>query len=279
MILHVRVVEAKDLPKMDVIGKADPYVIIQMSGTKYSSKTKTVYDTYNPYWNEEFHFQVTNINTNHIDFLLKDEDRFTRDDPISKLRISLSHLQINRVVDNWYSPTPVKHVKKGGRLHLVLHLAEAGVQAFVDRAPPLGLAASTIGMAANNFRMFGQNITQMATNPNYCNPMMGAIPHPSMGPQPVPMFPQPQPFPMYQQPQIPMYQQPQPVPMYPQPQPVPMYQQPQPVPMYQQPQPVPMYQQPQQVPMYQPPNPQPSPGYPQQQINEGYKPLFPPPGM
>lgn len=228
MELHVRVVEAQDIPKMDFFGKADPYCILQMSSSSDSRKTKVCSNTYTPVWNEEFHFPVANQTRDALHILIKDRDRGMADDPISKIEIPISSLQVGNVMDRWYNMNPIKGVKKGGRLRLVLHLAQKGLPAF-----------------------------QLSHNTMMGNPMM---PPPQMG---SPMMPPPMqngymPYNQYQQnwgPPPPMNQQYQP-PMNQQYQPPPMsqqYQQYPPPPMMGQPysqysQPPPMSQQYQQYP-------------------------------
>ena len=58
-ILHVRVIRATKLLKMDLLGLSDPYVKLNLSGEKHSSKKTTVKKkTLNPEWNEEFKLSV-----------------------------------------------------------------------------------------------------------------------------------------------------------------------------------------------------------------------------
>ena len=279
---------------MDLIGSVDPYVLIQMSNSKHIYKTKTIKNTYNPRWNQEFSFPVTNPQNDYITFFLKDSDTVKTDDPISKLKIQLCTLQINKVNDQWYSPTPVMKIKKGGQLHLVIQLAQQGVVPFRE-APPPGQAFGAFGMAANNFMMFGQGVMQMATNPQFqanslaSNPMAGAIPHPMYQQQPMMapgMMPQPmmgQPQPGMMMPQANMMPPPGVLPpqqgymMQPQPG---MMMQPQPMPMQQpgmmmQPQPA-MMMQPMQMPIQQPQPMHAQQAQPQYGLSQ---PIFPPPGM
>jgi hypothetical protein len=190
MNLHVRVVEATDIPKMDFLGKADPYCILKLSSSRKSVKTLVKKNTYNPVWDEVFHFRVNDETRDSLRITMKDED-LTSDDLISSLTIQLCTLQINKVYDSWYNPTPAKGVKKGGKLHLVVHLAQEGVLPFRE-APPPNQIGGAFGMAANNLAMLGQNFMQMARNP-----MMGSIPRPYMQPQPYMQQPgmmQPQPY-------------------------------------------------------------------------------------
>ncbi|KAK6136179.1 hypothetical protein DH2020_030070 [Rehmannia glutinosa] len=58
-ILHVKVVRALKLLKMDLLGLSDPYVKLSLSGEKLSTKKTTVKKmTLNPEWNEDFKLSV-----------------------------------------------------------------------------------------------------------------------------------------------------------------------------------------------------------------------------
>lgn len=54
MALHVRVIAGKDLPKSDLITKSDPYCICKLGNEE--NKTKVCENTFDPQWNEEFHY-------------------------------------------------------------------------------------------------------------------------------------------------------------------------------------------------------------------------------
>ncbi|KAL5990600.1 hypothetical protein ACLOJK_011502 [Asimina triloba] len=54
-ILHVKVLRALNLSKMDIFGKSDPYVKLSMIGEKLPSKKTTIkMKNLNPEWNEQF---------------------------------------------------------------------------------------------------------------------------------------------------------------------------------------------------------------------------------
>ncbi|MQM08037.1 hypothetical protein Taro_040884 [Colocasia esculenta] len=57
-VLSVTVQSAEDLPAMDLMGNADPYVVVQMRKTGTKNKTRVVNDSLNPAWNQTFDFVV-----------------------------------------------------------------------------------------------------------------------------------------------------------------------------------------------------------------------------
>lgn len=130
MQLHVRVIEAEGLPKMDVFGSVDPYCQLQVNTVQKVERTKTIKNCKHPVWNEEFHFPVHDISTDTLYLLLKDYDRVSNDDPISKAKIPIYTLKMSQVVDEWITMIPVKNVKKGGKLRVVLHLGKLNEKPF-----------------------------------------------------------------------------------------------------------------------------------------------------
>ncbi|KAG4187225.1 hypothetical protein ERO13_A08G089100v2 [Gossypium hirsutum] len=57
-VLSVTVITAEDLPIVDLMGKADPYVVLTMKKSELKNKTRVVNDSLNPVWNQTFDFVV-----------------------------------------------------------------------------------------------------------------------------------------------------------------------------------------------------------------------------
>lgn len=57
-VLSVTVISAEDLPAVDLMGKADPYVGLTLKKSEAKSKTRVVNDCLNPVWNQTFDFVV-----------------------------------------------------------------------------------------------------------------------------------------------------------------------------------------------------------------------------
>lgn len=133
MIFNLRVIEAKDLPKMDINGKADPYCKIYLStNSKDAKHTKKLKKTLTPVFNDVFTFDVTNFSPSDYIFIkLKDQDPVKAED-ISTINLPIIEYELGKVYDLWKDMTPAKGVKKGGQIHLVIHISLAGEEPFVD---------------------------------------------------------------------------------------------------------------------------------------------------
>lgn len=86
MKLHVRVMEARGLAARDSNGFSDPFVRLQLGSTR--TRTSVVYRNLNPSWNEEFVFNVVDLDE-ELSIMVWDEDRFT-DDFLGQVRIPVS---------------------------------------------------------------------------------------------------------------------------------------------------------------------------------------------
>lgn len=75
-ILHVKVIRAVKLLKMDLLGLSDPYVKLSLSGEKLPAKKTTVIKkTLNPEWNEEFKLAVKDPQSQMLHINVYDWDK------------------------------------------------------------------------------------------------------------------------------------------------------------------------------------------------------------
>src|SRR3989338_551637 len=97
--VKVQVVEAQNLMIAD-LKSSDPYVEIITS--KKTQKTKVIKKNLNPVWNEEFIFDLENPKLDSIQFVVKDHDRFSKDDPLGQAKIlSFSSFTMGEPNDVW----------------------------------------------------------------------------------------------------------------------------------------------------------------------------------
>ncbi|CAM9485128.1 unnamed protein product, partial [Hapterophycus canaliculatus] len=141
--VRVRVVEARDLPEMDrtVRGEfcTDAYVDIKFRN--YEQRTAVCKKTLNPYWGEEFKFEVADdsvLQNEPIEFKVMDHDVYTTNDAIGLVYVDLSPLfmrtaereqdsQRDLVVQGWF---PLYDTLRGvrGALCLVIKVRFIGDQ-------------------------------------------------------------------------------------------------------------------------------------------------------
>ena len=96
-------------------------------------KTKIIKKTLNPIWNEEYNFPIKSLGTDVLHLSLKDWDSFGKDDPISTYELKISSLPFGIVMDEWINFVPVQGVSKGGKVHIIYHIASPGSYAFIDK--------------------------------------------------------------------------------------------------------------------------------------------------
>ncbi|KAK8894723.1 Protein Aster-C [Tritrichomonas musculus] len=121
--LQLRVIEAKNVPKMDTAGKSDPFVKAGVIGLDDPKKTKYVSNTDTPTWNEVLTITYKDQTNDRLKIVLYDHDTVSEDDPIATLEIPLSSIDNEKGVDQWYKMEPCKEVKddKGIKIHLSIH--------------------------------------------------------------------------------------------------------------------------------------------------------------
>jgi Ca2+-dependent lipid-binding protein len=144
MEARLNIIGARGLPKMDSVGKTDPYVKAQIIGDSKVQKTATINNTDFPVWNAQFIFPVVSYGTQILDLNVFDED-VAKDDEIGGLKLQLYELPPGRVIDHWYRLTPAKGIADAGELHIRIQVALTGAPLFVD-APfqPLNLKVGII---------------------------------------------------------------------------------------------------------------------------------------
>jgi hypothetical protein len=130
--VHVRVLQAIDIAKMDA-NATDAYCILKV-GACPDKKTRVIKNSMQPQWNQDFHFSVPNASQSTLTIKMRDEDIIC-DDDMATLSIPLSSIPVGQVIDQWYDMVPVRNVKKGGRLHLIIHVGRTGEAPFVNASP------------------------------------------------------------------------------------------------------------------------------------------------
>ena len=122
MILHVKAMEATDIPSLDIIGKSDPYLLFKLNSTEKTWKTSHINNNHSPKWEEEFDIPISSNADDILTVELWDKDTLTPDDLISSLVFLIKYFPIGKVTDIWYNFNPANGVEKGGKVRLIFHL-------------------------------------------------------------------------------------------------------------------------------------------------------------
>nr|CAD1840141.1 unnamed protein product [Ananas comosus var. bracteatus] len=114
-VLSVTIISAEDLPAMDLMGKADPFVALTMKKTETKYKTRVVNDSLNPTWNQTFDFVVEDGLHDMLILEVYDHDTF-RKDYIGRCIMTLTRVVLEGEITDSF---PLEGAKSG---KLNLHL-------------------------------------------------------------------------------------------------------------------------------------------------------------
>ncbi|XP_011020212.1 PREDICTED: synaptotagmin-5-like [Populus euphratica] len=78
-VLSITVISAEDLPVVDLMGKADPFVTLTMKKSEMRNKTRVVNNNLNPVWNQTFDFVVEDGLHDMLIVEVWDHDTFGKD--------------------------------------------------------------------------------------------------------------------------------------------------------------------------------------------------------
>ncbi|CAF1575746.1 unnamed protein product, partial [Adineta steineri] len=108
--LKVEVIQAQELPAMDMSGTSDPYVkVYVLPDKKKKFETKVYRKTLNPVFNETFIFKnlaYGEIGGKTLIFAVYDFDRFSRHDQIGEVQIPLNTVDLGKVIREIKDLTP-----------------------------------------------------------------------------------------------------------------------------------------------------------------------------
>ncbi|VDM35041.1 unnamed protein product [Hydatigera taeniaeformis] len=136
--LTVGVIQATDLPGMDMSGTSDPYVKVYLMPEKKKFETKVHRKTLNPVFNETFLFKhICSIYTRNLPlkeiflsykvpyaevagktlrFNVFDFDRFSKHDQIGQIVVPLGSVDLARVIEEWRDLLPPDDDEKENKL-------------------------------------------------------------------------------------------------------------------------------------------------------------------
>ncbi|EUB61391.1 Synaptotagmin-1 [Echinococcus granulosus] len=116
--LTVGVIQATDLPGMDMSGTSDPYVKVYLMPEKKKFETKVHRKTLNPVFNETFLFKVpyAEVAGKTLRFNVFDFDRFSKHDQIGQIVVPLGSVDLARVIEEWRDLLPPDDDEKENKL-------------------------------------------------------------------------------------------------------------------------------------------------------------------
>ncbi|WRX32219.1 C2 domain - like 10 [Theobroma cacao] len=114
-VLSVSVISAEDLPVVDLMGKADPYVVLTMKKSEARNKTRVVNDSLNPVWNQTFDFVVEDGLHDMLILEVWDHDTFGKD-YMGRCILTLTRV----ILEGEYKDSLQLEGAKSGKLNLYL---------------------------------------------------------------------------------------------------------------------------------------------------------------
>nr|NP_001107602.1 synaptotagmin [Ciona intestinalis]BAF93470.1 synaptotagmin [Ciona intestinalis] len=117
--LAVGVIQAADLPGMDMGGTSDPYVkVFMLPDKKKKQETKVHRKTLNPVFNETFNFKVpyNEIGGKTLVFAVYDFDRFSKHDIIGEVRVPMNQVDLGTITEEWRDLTSAENDKENEKL-------------------------------------------------------------------------------------------------------------------------------------------------------------------
>ncbi|XP_023666723.1 synaptotagmin-1-like isoform X2 [Paramormyrops kingsleyae] len=102
--LIVGIIQAAELPAMDMGGTSDPYVkVYLLPDKKKKFETKVHRKTLNPCFNEQFIFKVpyTELGGKTLVMTVYDFDRFSKHDAIGDVRVPMNKVDFSHVTEEW----------------------------------------------------------------------------------------------------------------------------------------------------------------------------------
>ena len=102
--LTVEVAEAKNVPRMDLLGRCDTYCVLILNGSsKQSIYTTTVIPrNTNPEWNETFTWLISSKLDKVLTITLMDKDTLKSDDMVGCVYVNLHELPLDKEVNRWW---------------------------------------------------------------------------------------------------------------------------------------------------------------------------------
>jgi Ca2+-dependent lipid-binding protein len=145
-----------DILNLDVLTGSDAFVDIRCGMDSFH--TKTVMDSQEPKWNEEFHFR--SFGSPYVHASLFDKDKYDKDDPLGMVEINLDKITAGEPINEWYTLKPMQGcMNPSGELHLVVTWEVLDSEVGLVKRKP-AKATKTVVSPAKPHHVFSQ-VTQV----------------------------------------------------------------------------------------------------------------------
>ncbi|XP_014372744.1 synaptotagmin-5 [Alligator sinensis] len=130
--LVVGILQAADLPALDLGGTSDPYVkVFLLPEKKKKHETKVHRKTLNPIFHETFTFKIpyAELGGRTLVMAVYDFDRFSKHDAIGEVRVPMSSVDLAHIIEEWrdlQSPEKEEHEKLGDICFSLRYVPTAG---------------------------------------------------------------------------------------------------------------------------------------------------------
>nr|XP_033808459.1 cytosolic phospholipase A2 delta-like [Geotrypetes seraphini] len=106
-LLSVRIIQGKNIRNSDLITKSDCYVSLWLPTASFEKKrTKTIWNSRQPVWDETFHFKIQNQVKNILELSMHDEDASTPDDHLFTVVFDVAQLKPNHGTSMTFALNP-----------------------------------------------------------------------------------------------------------------------------------------------------------------------------
>lgn len=135
--LHIKICEAKNVLKHDIISKSDPYVTLRLKSQdkKNYKKTQVISNNSNPVWNEEFDIIAVNPNDTLL-INMYDEDVKKDDKIMDELEFPINAWPINGPLEKDVIDLKFKKKKDAGKL--IFEIQSFPFDSASDPSQPIG---------------------------------------------------------------------------------------------------------------------------------------------
>uniref|UniRef100_A0A8D0HU99 Phospholipase A2 n=1 Tax=Sphenodon punctatus TaxID=8508 RepID=A0A8D0HU99_SPHPU len=128
-LLSVRIIQARNICWGDLVSASDCYVTLWLpSASNKLAKTKTISNSSNSVWNENFHFIIQPLNI--LELKLYDEDIITKDDHLFTVVYDLAQVRPGETVHESFTLSLV--VRRNGRCRWKGHLISLSLYSSLE---------------------------------------------------------------------------------------------------------------------------------------------------